>query len=295
MSEPEEMTEEAVEKIAEAVPQFVESMTKIKIQFGLLGAICGAAAGGMAAFAIAYRKAEREQSARADAEIAEMREHFRAKGMALEAQAGKVDLDKIIKDRGYKSKSPEPETSSSPPMAVKPPESVAEEPPDDSAMAENDVEGPKGVKARGEAVVQNIFREHSETATPEWDRHKELRRRSPDTPYVVHYDERHEMEGYSDISLTYYEQDDVLCNERDEVVDPAERDRLVGEANLERFGHGSNDPNIVFVRNDSLEILYEIVKSPNSFAEEVHGFTHEAWNRGNLERMRRRELRDEEG
>jgi hypothetical protein len=170
----------------------------------------------------------------------------------------------------------------------------SEESPDDSAMAENDVEGPNGIKVRDEPVVRNVFEDNREKTVPhEWDLHSELRRRTPDRPYVIHYDERHDMEGYSDVSYTYYAADDVLCNEKDEVIDPAERDDLIGEANLERFGHGNPDPMIVFIRNDNLEILYEIIKSPNSFAEEVHGFNHEGWDRGNLERMRRRE-RDEE-
>lgn len=298
MADPEEMTEEVVDKIAEALPEFTQSLTKIKVQFGILGTLVGTAAGAMVAWAIAYRKAEMKYSNWADDEIAEMREHYQAKGRALEAEAGKGDLDTLVKDKGYKS--PTPDVSSSPPMAVQPPSRVvgaedkqAGEPPDDSEMAENAVEGPNGVKSRGEKAVRNIFQEHKETATPAWDGHAERRRRTPDHPYVIHHDEKDEMDGYSDVSFTYYSADDVLCNEKDEVVDPAERDNLVGEANLDRFGHGSGSPEIVFIRNDNLEMVFEIVKSPNSFAEEVHGFTHEGWDRGNVERMRRRE-RDEE-
>jgi hypothetical protein len=63
---------------------------------------------------------------------------------------------------------------------------------------------------------------------------------------------------------------------------------------LDRFGHGSNDPSIVYIRNDTLEIIYEVVKSPHYYAEEVHGFKHEDLYRGNLERMRARERDDNE-
>lgn len=297
MADPEEMTEEVVDKIAEALPEFTQSMTKFKVQFGLLGGVIGTAAGALVAWGIAYRKAEMKYSQWADDEIAEMREHYQAKGRALEAEAGKGDLDTLVKNKGYASS--EPTMSASPPMAVQPPSRVAESEdeqaaPDDSAMAEDEVEGPNGVKTRGEKAVRNIFQEHKETATPAWDAHAERRRRNPDTPYVIHHDEKDAMDGYSDVSFTYYAADDVLCNERDEVVDPAERDNMVGDANLDRFGHGSGSPEIVFVRNDNLEMVFEIVRSPNSFAEEVHGFTHEGWDRGNVERMRRRE-RDEEG
>lgn len=286
----------APETVEGVVEELVDEVSTRSPALTIGAFLIGAGVGGGLAFIFTKRKLETKYSQLADDEIAEMREHYQAKGRALEAEAGKTDLSTLIAEKGYIS--PEPETSSSPPMAVQPPKSVIEddtagEPPDDSAMAENAVEGPQGVKAKGEVAVRNIFSDREKAVVPEWDLHAELRRRTPDRPYVIHYDERHEMEEYSEVSYTYYAADDVLCNERDEVIDPAQRDDLVGEANLERFGHGNPDPMIVFIRNDNLEIMYEVIKSPNSFAEEVHGFTHEGWDRRNLERMRRRE-RDEE-
>lgn len=287
-----DMTEEVVDQITEAAPDLVASLGKVKLQFGVLGAIFGAAGGAAAAWFIAYRKAELKYQKIADEEIEQMREHYHAKGVALEAQQGKGNLADLVKEKGYKSEEPEQFRSASPPMAVQPPSSVVEsendragEPQDDSAMAEDDVEGPDGVKPQ----TRNIFRERERTVPHEWNAADERKRRSPDRPYVIHQDERYDLEGYSEVSYTYYAKDDVLCDERDEIVDPDRRDDLIGEANLERFGHGCDDPMIVHIRNDNLEIVYEIIKSPNSFAEEVHGFTHEAYDRGNLERMRRRE------
>lgn len=286
----------APETVEGVVEELVDEVSTRSPALTIGAFLIGAGVGGGLAFIFTKRKLETKYSQLADDEIAEMREHYQAKGRALEAEAGKTDLSTLVAEKGYIS--PEPETSSSPPMAVQPPKSVIEDdtaggPPDDSAMAENAVEGPQGVKAKGEVAVRNIFSDREKAVVPEWDLHAELRRRTPDRPYVIHYDERHEMEEYSEVSYTYYAADDVLCNERDEVIDPAQRDDLVGEANLERFGHGNPDPMIVFIRNDNLEIMYEVIKSPNSFAEEVHGFTHEGWDRRNLERMRRRE-RDEE-
>lgn len=286
----------APETVEGVVEELVDEVSTRSPALTIGAFLIGAGVGGGLAFIFTKRKLETKYSQLADDEIAEMREHYQAKGRALEAEAGKTDLSTLVAEKGYIS--PEPETSSSPPMAVQPPKSVIEddtagERPDDSAMAENAVEGPQGVKAKGEVAVRNIFSDREKAVVPEWDLHAELRRRTPDRPYVIHYDERHEMEEYSEVSYTYYAADDVLCNERDEVIDPAQRDDLVGEANLERFGHGNPDPMIVFIRNDNLEIMYEVIKSPNSFAEEVHGFTHEGWDRRNLERMRRRE-RDEE-
>jgi hypothetical protein len=290
------LNEASIEALAESAAQkdamvrITESMSKIKVQFGLLGIAMGATAGGMAAFAIAYRKAETKYSKIADEEIEEMREHYQAKSLALEADKGKGDLEEIVKERGYSS----PESQSVPqPMAIQPPLKVVEEAAE-AVEGSVDLDAPENasIKAQvGEPEPRNIFQQ-AET-THEWDWEAERRSRRPNKPYVVHADERHEIEEYHDVSLTYYEVDDVLCDDRDEIVDPADRDELIGEANLERFGHGSGDASVVYIRNDKLEILYEVIKSPNSFAEEVHGIKHESYDRGNLRRMRMREMDDE--
>lgn len=248
--------------------------------------LLGSGIGGGLAYLFAIRRLETKYSQISADEIAEMQEHYKAKYRAVEAKAQKRPVEEIVKERGYSS----PDiTTSAPPMAVQPPSAVleTETSDDDSEMSENDVEGPNGVK--------NVFKTARETVVErEWNWHEERKRRSPDIPYVIHYDERDAMEGYSQVSLTYYAGDDVLCDDRDDIIDPiADRNRLVGENNLELFGHGSQDPSIVYVRNDTLEIVYEIVKSPNTYAEEVAGFSHEAYDRGNLQRMRKRE-RDEQ-
>jgi hypothetical protein len=289
---------DAADLISEEAADFAEfarQLSKVKVQFSLLGFAIGTAAGAVAGFYIAYRKAETKYSKIADDEIVVMREHYQMKARAAEGTAQKSALSALVEDRGYSS------PSENPPMAVQPPDKViisederAGEPTDDdSAMAEDEVEGPNGVKPQ-EPEVRNIFRERdARVIEHEWDYHEEKKHRSPDVPYVIHYDERHEMD-YQEVTLTYYSGDDVLCDERDSVMDEAERERLVGEKNLGRFGHGSNDPSIVYVRNDDLELVYEVVLSPNSYAEEVHGFSHEGYDRGNLKRMRVRERNGQE-
>jgi hypothetical protein len=46
----------------------------------------------------------------------------------------------------------------------------------------------------------------------------------------------------------------------------------VGDGNLDRFGHRSKDPRVVYIRNEKLGIEYEVCKSDGSYAEEVGGF-----------------------
>lgn len=288
-------TDAATEVVADIAEEFADSAQHVAdisratsgrglgLAFGAF--LIGTGVGGGLAYIFANRRLETKYQQIAEDEIQEMREHFRAKTRAQESEAAKRPVEELVKERGYSS--PDVDTSK-PPMAVQPPENIAVEtksdPRNDASMGENEVEGPNGVKS---PIERNVFRSANENV--EWDWDTEKGSRSDKKPYVIHRDERYESPEYSDVSLTYYAADDVVCNERDEIIDPADRDRQFGEKNLDRFGHGSGDPSIVYIRNDELEIVYEIVHSPNSYAQEVHGFTHEAYYRGNLERMRARE------
>lgn len=276
-----ETAKEVVADMAEGVAEqatnfagYARQMNKAKIQFYLLGMAVGGLTGAVVAFKVAYSRAETKYSKIADAEISEMREHYQNKIVAAEATAQKqTSVQDLVVERGYSVPEDTPQ-----PMAVQPPERVnlSEVKPE----VEPEVE---------ETEVKNVFEEAQ--PTHEWDWHKERRRRSPDIPYVIHIDEREELD-FQSVTLTYFEGDNVLCDERDEVIGLDERDELVGENNLDRFGHGSGDVSVVYIRNDKLELIYEVVKSPNAYAEEVHGFSHGDYYK-NLERMRIRE-RDEQ-
>lgn len=249
----------------------------------------GAGIGGGVVYILAKRALETKyQNIAAEAEE-EMRVHYTQKMVALEAEAAKRPVSEIVEARGYSS--PDKDTSK-PPMAVSPPQKVVDDAKEEAKETLKDArpDGAKVVKEPQEhAEVQNVFEKHGDPSGDVWVQAEEVKRRSPDIPYVIHLDERDEYEDYQPVSLTYFEGDDVLSNERDDVIGPEDRERLVGEKNLEKFGHGSQDPNIVYIRNDELELVYEVVKSPRSYAEEVAGFRHEGFGRGNLERMRSRE------
>jgi hypothetical protein len=283
----------------EAMAQTIRSLNRAKVQFYCLGMAIGGLTGAVLAYKFAYSKAETKYSKIADKEVEEMRRHYMEKGKALESEAAKRPVDELVEERGYVSFSeidpdaepPDPDLP--PPMVVKPPTPAPSNEKEYKALEEHrarqrTVDRINAERERNQAENRNIFEEAE--ITHEWNWHEERRRRSPDIPYVIHIDEIHDLD-YQSVTLTYYTLDDVLCNERDEVIDPDERDGLIGDANLDRFGHGSNDASIVYVRNDKLELVYEICKSPNSFAEEVHGFSHSEYGK-NLERMRVRE-RDE--
>jgi len=120
-------------------------------------------------------------------------------------------------------------------------------------------------------VAQNVFTD-SAYIPEEFDYEKELLNRDPEKPYLITYEE-HEEAGpeYDQVDFTYYAGDGVLCNASDETVD-GNWDLIVGNDNLTRFGHGSKDENVVYIRNVALEMDIEITRSPGKYSEEVLGF-----------------------
>lgn len=109
---------------------------------------------------------------------------------------------------------------------------------------------------------------------PDFDFEEEKKHRTKRKPYIITHDEFYaNEEDYEQSSLTYYEMDDTLCDEADKPIENT--DTIVGDDHLVRFGAGSKDPKIVFVRNERLETDYEIVKSTGSYLEEVLGMPEE--------------------
>lgn len=114
------------------------------------------------------------------------------------------------------------------------------------------------------AVVRNIF---DGTGDDTWDYERERSNRTADRPYVIHVDEfTGEEMGYEQSTLTWYERDRILTDEKE--VPIYNHEEVVGNI---RFGHGSKDPNTCFVRNEAYEAEYEILRHPGSYQEEVLG------------------------
>jgi hypothetical protein len=90
-----------------------------------------------------------------------------------------------------------------------------------------------------------------------------------DAPYVIareDYDDE-DMSHYDKLTIYYYEDDDTLTDENEEVI--ADVDSIVGGDSLTRFGDLSGDPEVVYVRNDKLQIDYEIIRLSKSYGETI--------------------------
>lgn len=119
-------------------------------------------------------------------------------------------------------------------------------------------------------LLQNIFGSQDAEKFV-WNYEEEVAERTAEYPYVISFDEFNDGEtGYEQSTVTYFEGDDVLADEGDQMIDEIEA--TVGEGNLYRFGHGSKDNKIVYVRNEKLNLDFEIIHSDNKYAQEVLGF-----------------------
>lgn len=101
----------------------------------------------------------------------------------------------------------------------------------------------------------------------DWNYALETEQRTPDKPYIIHRDEYYDNEDDSRQStLTYYEGDNILCDGHDTPVYDAEN--VVG---ILKFGHGSLDPNVCYVRNERLMAEYEVLRDGGYYQVEVLG------------------------
>ena len=140
------------------------------------------------------------------------------------------------------------------------------------------------------ATERNVFRDDT------FDLEEEIKYRTEDAPYIITHDEYFAGDlEYDTSSLTYYEKDDTLTDEHDKPLE--QTDKIVGDDHLVRFGSGSKDKNVVYVRNDRLGIDYEITRSRGSYLEDVLGMENE--DPGELkhsdQRDRRRAMRRDDG
>lgn len=118
----------------------------------------------------------------------------------------------------------------------------------------------------------------------DWDYDAEIASRVDGMPYVIHQDEFYgdELGWDNQSTLTWYATDSVLVGEHDEVI--YNPDELIGPL---RFGHGSANANVFFVRNETLHSEYEILYDPGSYEAIVLGVQIEtAMERDDLKHSR---------
>lgn len=118
----------------------------------------------------------------------------------------------------------------------------------------------------GVLVSRNIFDNGDDD---EWDYELERQNRRGEEPYILHKDEFDAEEfDFDQVTVTWYETDEILTDDKDvPIYNPH---TVVGEL---RFGHGSGDNNVLYVRNERLKAEYEVLREPGSYEVIVLGGT----------------------
>lgn len=86
-----------------------------------------------------------------------------------------------------------------------------------------------------------------------------------DKPYIISPNEYGEFGEYELVSLTYYQGDDILTDDMDEIIDDA--DDIVGDDFKSHFGEREDDPDTVYIRNDERKSDYEIVLDVRAYSK----------------------------
>jgi hypothetical protein len=243
----------AVESVANTAADHIEEVAEVARHINthfVQGFAAGGAFGLVVGFIFGYRlnrekiRAEAFKAAEEDMVQVRMYYHERYEGQnaASKVVPEKPALEDVVEER----KRPMP-----PPVPVQEP--VAEK--------AREVQYPK-------------TRETGKEKDLGWDYGAEMQTRSPNHPYIIHQDEfnNNQLE-FGHQTWTYYAGDDILSDERDEVV--VRPELVVGEENLKKFGHGSDDTEVVFIRNEKVGMEFEICRSWKSYASEVHGIDPE--------------------
>lgn len=303
-----DVVEAGLEKVADVVPDaldtgvhvstkgarrlvhFFSDPKKAALTVVVASTAAGAALGVAGYFAMKRRlenKLRKEYDEQFDAEVAEMREHYsrlnksgpfespeaaveelltKEAGQALRNYGNrtvKIEGDPVVDVRA--SEVTDAELVDDPDFEERPEVNVTE-------LRERMQRGPVTVEERG----QNIFVDGNPlTGEEEWDQEEIDRAIAAGEPHVISHDAFMENpDGWDTSTLTYYNGDDTLADDQDVPIPDIEE--TVGSENLSKFGQGSRDRNVVYVRNPKVEVLFEITFHAGEFSKEVAGFQHSA-------------------
>lgn len=253
----------AEETVVEVVEEAVDHLTPLNLNGTtkaqqatvlVMAGVVGAAAGAAITYFVVRQKLKVHFEEVANEEILEAKRFY----TELHKEGDLSDPEEIVKEKGYAQVVEREGYAGHPALAPIPDE-------------ENEPVVEKGVTVTRTRVT-NIFEE-----TEEDDLFTEdglSVHRSDDAPYVITQEAYMENEiDYEQYGLTYYEGDEILVDERDEVIPDTQG--TVGDENLLKFGMGTNNAHIVYVRNPVRKADFEIVRHEGKYEEVVMGFKHE--------------------
>lgn len=136
---------------------------------------------------------------------------------------------------------------------------------------ENLSESEKDPGETHDVIRKNVF---AKSSTDVWNYEDELKNRTSladGVPYILHQDEFFQNErDWNQETLTYFVGDDIMVDQDDQVM--YNHAQKIGEL---RFGHGSNDPNVFYVRCPKYRTEYEVLRHEGYYSVEVQGLSLE--------------------
>lgn len=148
-------------------------------------------------------------------------------------------------------------------------------------------------------VRKNVFdkKDEGEEETEEEifpEKYAQLPDRDPDAPYIIGVDEWvtgiQNGSQYEKEQLTYFEGDDTLVNSDGNIVNDVAT--FVGIKNLNYFGMGSDNDDIVYIRNEALEKDFEVFKEDVEYTVKVLGLPSSYTSHSTTSKIRK--MRDDD-
>lgn len=249
------VVEEVADNLEEAAAAARMLDTKALKILGL-GLGVGLLVGFTAGYVYKKKKITEEAFSKSEEEVERIRDMYARNDQAFKVVAAKPDLEEVVEERGYSQRVEEEEFErpTRPPVPVTPPT------------------GYSHFNSEGDSK-RHEDREKDKYDGWSWGQEHLDRRNAPERPYIIHQDEFFNKESeYVQTTYTYYFADETLVNEADEKIDANE---YVGVANLEHFGHGTDDWDVLYVRNDTVRLDIEVCRLNKSYEEEVLGLSHD--------------------
>lgn len=112
---------------------------------------------------------------------------------------------------------------------------------------------------------QDIVKRYSEVENELAERESPQEDEPEEDIYEISAEEADGYLGYDEISLTYYQEDDILCDDQEEVIEKPED--IIGNA----LDHFSEDLDTIYVINRRIQAVFEVQMVEGSYAEYVLG------------------------
>lgn len=263
----EAVSDAATEKVVEAVPEVLHEVEVVKNNPYILAGVALVAA--TTGIAVGYKVAEKRLTLKFnehfDEQMEKTRQHYERRIEDLEG-AEHIEKPEPVEEWVH------PEKPDAEEQRLLNKYSGAEISKDSNGnlvvRTDTVAEDAEGNEVETKTETRNIFVDGR--PIEEFDYEEEMKKRSKDAPYVISEDEFMEnSEDFTQLQMTYYGGDDILADEQERTIDAV--DELIGNENLARFGHGSKDKNLVYVRNEAKQTEYEIAYSPGKYSVEVLG------------------------